>query len=74
MSKIQLAVRIPEKLQEKLDNYIDQTGATKTEVVINALGQYLDCNENVPFSQRMAEFERRLAALEAKEKIEAGAN
>ena len=71
MSKIQLAVRIPEKLQQKLDNYIGQTGVTKTEVVINALGQYLDCAENVPLTQRMAEIERRVAFLEAKEKIEA---
>ncbi len=70
MNKIPLAVRIPEKLQEKLDNYIGQTGATKTEVVVNALGEYLDCAENVPLSQRMAEFDRRLAALEVKQKIE----
>ena len=70
MNKIPLAVRIPEKLQEKLDNYIGQTGATKTEVVVNALAEYLDCAENVPLSQRMAEFDRRLAALEAKEKAE----
>ena len=71
MSKIQLAVRIPEKLQEKLDNYIGQTGATKTEVVVNALGEYLDCAENIPLNQRIAEVERRVALLEAKEKLEA---
>lgn len=71
MSKVQLAVRIPEKLQEKLDNYIGQTGATKTEVVVNALGEYLKCPENLALTQRIAEVERRISLLEAKEKIEA---
>jgi predicted DNA-binding protein len=66
MSKIQLAVRIPEKLQETLDNYIGQTGATKTEVVINALAEYLNCAETVPLNERLAEFDKRLSCLEAK--------
>ncbi len=54
MNKIPLAVRIPEKLQERLDNYIGQTGATKTEVVINALAEYLDCAETIPLTERLA--------------------
>ena len=33
--------------------------------------QYLGCAESVPLSQRMAEIERRVAELEAKEKVEA---
>ena len=66
MSKIPLAVRIPEKLQEKLDNYIGQTGATKTEVVINALAEYLDCAETIPLTERLAEFDKRISFVEAK--------
>ncbi len=69
MSKVQLAVRIPEKLQEKLDNYIGQTGATKTEVVVNALGEYLDCAETIPLTERLAEFDKRLSLIEAQIKV-----
>ncbi len=69
MSKVQLAVRIPEKLQEKLDNYIGQTGATKTEVVVNALGEYLDCAETIPLTERLAEFDKRLSLIEAQMKV-----
>ncbi len=65
MNKIPLAVRIPEKLQERLDNYIGQTGATKTEVVINALAEYLDCAETIPLTERLAEFDKRLSLIEA---------
>ncbi len=69
MSKIQLAVRIPEKLQERLDNYIGQTGATKTEVVINALAEYLDCADTIPLTERLAEFEKRLSLIEVQIKV-----
>ena len=65
MNKIPLAVRIPEKLQERLDNYIGKTGATKTEVVINALAEYLDCAETIPLTERLAEFDKRLSLIEA---------
>ncbi|MGK7953041.1 MAG: DNA-binding domain-containing protein [Xenococcaceae cyanobacterium] len=65
MSRVLIAVRIPASLQEKLKSYLDLTGATKTEVVVNALAEYLGCAEAIPLGERMAEFERRLAALEA---------
>lgn len=67
MSRVQLAVRIPNSLQEQLSRYLDSTGATKTEVVVNALAEYLGCAESVPLNQRMAELEKRVAQLEAKE-------
>ncbi len=65
MSRVQLAVRIPAPLHEKLSDYLERTGTSKTDVVVNALAQYLGCSENIPLSQRMSEFEKRLAALEA---------
>ena len=71
MSRVQLAVRIPESLQEKLEGYLLETGVSKTEVVVSAIAQYLGCVDTVPLSQRMAEIERRLAELEAKDKTEA---
>ncbi len=37
----------------------------KTDIVVNAIANYLGSAESMPLSQRMAEVERRLAALEA---------
>jgi hypothetical protein len=71
MDRVQLAVRIPASLQEQLDSYLHKTGVSKTEVVVSAIAQYLGCADSVPLSQRIAEVERRVAALEAKEKVEA---
>ena len=68
MSKPLIAVRIPPSLLEKLNGYVDRTGASKTEVVVAALAQYLDCAEDIPLSQRLAEFERRLLGLEVQMK------
>ena len=69
MSKSQLGVRIPNTLLNKLNNYTQETGTSKTEVVVSAIAEYLGCADNVPMSQRMTEIERRVAALEAKEKL-----
>jgi hypothetical protein len=71
MGKPQIAVRIPPPLLAELNQYVKQTGTSKTDVVVSAIAQYLGCADSVPLSQRMAELERRLAVLEAKEKIEA---
>ena len=68
MAKSQIAVRVPPSLFSKLNSYVERTGTSKTEVVVGALAQYLGCAEDVPLSQRVAEVERRLAALEAKVK------
>lgn len=65
MTKPQIVVRIPPYLLEKLNNYVQQTGISKTEVVIGALAHYLGCVENLPLNQRVAELEARTAVLEA---------
>ncbi len=64
MGKPQIAVRIPPSLLAELNQYVERTGTSKTDVVVSAIAQYLGCAENVPLSQRMAEVERRLAELE----------
>ena len=64
MSRFQLAVRIPRFLHEKLNSYIDRTGASKTEVVVGALAHYLGCVEDLPLSQKVSELEQRIAAVE----------
>lgn len=64
MSKSQIAIRLPQLLLEKLNRYISETGMSKTDVVTNALAQYLDCEEQIPLTQRVSVLEKRLADLE----------
>ncbi len=68
MTKSQIAVRIPRSLLEKLNSYANNTGTTKTEVIVGALAQYLDCRQDLSIPKRMAEMERRMAILETKVK------
>ena len=70
MSKPQITVRHSPSLMGELKQYIELTGTSKTDVVASALAQYLDCAEEVPLSQRMAELEKRMAVLEAQSKLE----
>ncbi len=64
MARPQVAIRLPPHLMDKLNSYIERTGASKTEVIVGALAQYLNCPESMPFTQKMAEMERRIAELE----------
>ncbi len=65
MVRPQIAIRLPFELMDKLNSYVERTGASKTEVMVGALAQYLDCPESMPFSQRVTDLERRMAELEA---------
>ena len=71
MRKPQIAVRMPQTLFDELNQYVKQTGTSKTDVVISAIAEYLGCADNIPLSQRVAEIEKRLASLETKVNIEA---
>ena len=64
MGKPQITVRLSPSLLMELDQYIERTGTSKTDVVVSAIAQYLGCTEEVPLSQRMAEVENRLTELE----------
>ena len=68
MTKPQITVRISPTLLTSLNQYVEETGTSKTDVVVSAIAQYLGCAESMPLSQRMAEVERRLAALEAEKR------
>jgi predicted DNA-binding protein len=65
MAKSQIAVRIPPSLLEELNSYVKRTHASKTEIVIGVLVRYLDCAEDLPLSQRVAELEAKVAQLQA---------
>ena len=72
MTKPQITVRLSPSLLAELDQYVDRTGTSKTDVVVSAISQYLGCAEEVPLSQRVAEVERRLGELEAKVNSDSG--
>jgi len=66
MVKSQIAVRVPPSLLQELNQYIEKTGTSKTDVVVSAIATYLGFSESVTLSQRMAELERKFVELEAK--------
>ncbi len=70
MSKSQLGLRIPTSLFNELNRYVEKTGTSKTEVVCSAIAEYLGCADSVPLSQRVADLERKMALLEAKDKVD----
>jgi hypothetical protein len=50
MAKSQIAVRIPPSLLEALNRYVEETGITKTEVIVSAIAAYLYCGSEIPYS------------------------
>ena len=70
MKNPQITVRISPDLLQTLNQYAEKSGTSKTDVVISAIAQYLGRPDNTPVMQRIAELERRMEAVEAKEKVE----
>jgi predicted DNA-binding protein len=66
MSKPQIAIRLSPSLLQELNNYVELTGTSKTDVVVSAISQYIGCADNVPLNQRVGELERRPTELESK--------
>ncbi len=65
MNTVQLGIRIPANLNEHLTTFTEQTGISKTEVVVSALASYLGCTEEISLTERMASLEAKMAQLEA---------
>lgn len=64
MNTVQLGIRIPSSLNQRLTAFMAQTGMSKTEVVVNALASYLGCTEEVPLNERVASLEAKVRVLE----------
>jgi len=64
MSSVSVGVRIPSNLYERLLAHASKVHASKSEVVISALANYLGCTEDVPLSQKVANLEKRIVELE----------
>jgi predicted DNA-binding protein len=68
MSKPQIAIRLSPSLLEELNNRVELTGRSKTDVVVSAISQYLGCADNMPLNQRVGELEIRVRELESLDK------
>jgi methyl-accepting chemotaxis protein len=75
MAKPFIAARVPQKIEDKLIERVQETGLGKTEIIVNALAQYLGCSIDVPEETRavdrlvavekeLAELQNRVRALE----------
>lgn len=64
MKASQLGIRIPSSLNERLTAFIEQTGMSKTEVVVSALASYMGCTDEISITERMATLEAKVARLE----------
>lgn len=64
MVKPQIVVRLSPELLKELNNYVELTGTSKTDVVVSALATYLRCDSNIPLSHRVAELETKVEELQ----------
>ncbi|MBD2693708.1 DNA-binding domain-containing protein [Anabaena catenula FACHB-362] len=64
--KAQIAVRVPLYILRKLNNHIEKTGMSQTDIVVNALANYLNSASEIPIIQRIVTLEERVTMLEAK--------
>ncbi len=63
MVKPQITVRLSPSLLAELNNYVENTGTSTTDVVVSAIAQYIGCNESVRINQRVAELELQMKEL-----------
>lgn len=61
MNTVQLGIRIPSNLNERLTAFMSQTDMSKTEVIVNVLASYLGCTEEVSLNERVASLEAKMA-------------
>jgi hypothetical protein len=72
MSSPIFGARIPDDLRLRLEGHMAETGRSKSELLIEALGQYLDglngqaqtVGSSPALDRRLAEMEERLGAME----------
>ncbi len=62
---IQVGVKVPALIHDKLKEQATALSVSKSEVVLSALAQYQDSASDVPLAVRMAALEKRMAEVEA---------
>lgn len=61
MAKPFIAARIPQIIADKLDERVKESGQGKTDIIVNALAEYLGCSIDIPEETRAVD---RLVAVE----------
>lgn len=64
MSLSQFSIRIPQELEQRVNDYAKENRTTKTRVMIDALSYYLGSVDDAPLYRKVKEVEKRLAVLE----------
>lgn len=64
MSTIQVGIRIPSHLFQKLQERAVQVNASKTEVILSALADYLESTEDIPLTMRLLRLETQVGELQ----------
>lgn len=64
MSTIQMGIRVPSHLYEKLLEKANETNSSKTVLVLTALAHYLNSTEDVPLAMRVSELETKMDQLQ----------
>ncbi|OKH26216.1 serine/threonine protein kinase [Hydrococcus rivularis NIES-593] len=65
MGNIQVSARIPANLYEKLVIEAQTLKVSKSELLLTALAQYFNNTQDIPLNLKLAQLEKRVAALEA---------
>lgn len=65
MNTVQLGICIPASLNDRLTAFMEQTGISKTDVVVSVLASYLGCTEEISLTERVVCIEAKMAHLEA---------
>jgi hypothetical protein len=52
MAKPFIAARVPQVIEDKLNDRVQESGLGKTEIIVNALAEYLGCSIDVPEDSR----------------------
>ncbi|MGK7876317.1 MAG: DNA-binding domain-containing protein [Xenococcaceae cyanobacterium] len=63
MAKPQITIRISSTLLKNLENHVEQSQSTKTEIVVEALVKYLSHSSNLSLTERIANLEKQIAEL-----------
>lgn len=61
--KPQITIRLSPSLLDELNHYVENTGTSKTDVVVSAIAQYIGCSEGVRINPRVAELELQMKEL-----------
>ena len=64
MNKPQITIRLSPSLLSELNQYVESTSSSKTEVVVSAIAQYLGCADQISINQRLTDLEKKVLKLE----------